>query len=442
MRRTRGPARLGRAAFLAPGPLMDIGGPVAPALPLTLPTPGGPAHGRGVSIRSMDPFLRPTNRRDLLRCAAFGSLSIALAGAPGQAAPRRRGQRFGPLQAPDANGLELPAGFRARTVAVSGELVGDTGHRWHADPDGGATFAADDGGWVYVSNAESPDDRGGVGALRFAPDGELVDAYSILSGTNLNCAGGPTPWGTWLSCEEHPRGRVYECDPFTPGSRGELRPALGTFHHEAAAVDPERGVLYLTEDQPDGRLYRFRPAAYPDLSEGRLEAAEIDGQAPLVVGEPRPLRWHPIPDPTFAGDRPTREQAPRSTAFRGGEGCWYEAGEVWISTKHDNRVWRLDLAAGTIEVVYDLAATPDAPLSGVDNVFVAPGGDVYVAEDGGNMEVVALTATGEVEVFARVANARGSEVTGPALTPDGSRMYFSDQRNPGRTFEVSGPFLA
>ncbi|MEO0652787.1 MAG: alkaline phosphatase PhoX [Planctomycetota bacterium] len=390
----------------------------------------------------MQPPLRPATRRDVLRCAAFGSLGLALATTPGCATSPKPSRRFGPLQAPDAHGLQLPAGFSARVVATSGQAVGATGHRWHADPDGGATFATEDGGWVYVSNAESRGNRGGVGALRFAPDGELVDAYSILSGTNLNCAGGPTPWGTWLSCEEHPRGRVYECDPLAPGSQGELRPALGTFQHEAAAVDPERGVLYLTEDQPDGRLYRFRPAAYPDLSDGQLEVAEIDGNAPVLLGEPRPLRWHPVGNPGFTGATPTREQVPESTVFRGGEGCWYEAGQVWISTKHDNRVWKLDLAAGTIETVYDLAATPNAPLSGVDNVFVAPGGDVYVAEDGGDMEVVALTPAGGVEVFARVANGVNSEVTGPALSPDGSRMYFSDQRNPGRTFEVRGPFLA
>ena len=385
----------------------------------------------------------PPSRRAVLRCAAFGAAGVSLATVGhGLARPQSSGRAFGPLRAPDAHGLRLPEGFAGRVVATSGQEVAGTGHVWHADPDGGATFACEDGGWVYVSNAESRQDRGGVGALRFAPDGELVDAYSILSGTNLNCAGGPTPWGTWLSCEEHPRGRVFECDPQRPGSEGQARPALGTFQHEAAAVDPEGQALYLTEDQPDGRLYRFRPAAYPDLSEGVLEVAEIEGDAAVVRGEPRPLRWHPVPDPAFSGPRETRHQVARSTAFRGGEGCWYHAGEVWISTKHDNRVWRLDLAAGTIEVVYDLAASPEAPLSGVDNVFVAPDGQVYVAEDGGNMELVALARDGRAEPFARIEGSTGSEVTGPALAPDGRRMYFSDQRNPGRTFEVTGPFLA
>ena len=118
---------------------------------------------------------------------------------------------LGPLEGPDENGLLLPAGFSSRIIARSGQAVGDTGYVWHNAPDGGAVFPTGDGGWIYVSNSETlPQVGGGCSAVRFAANGDVVDAYRILSDTLLNCAGGPTPWGTWLSCEENPQGQVWE----------------------------------------------------------------------------------------------------------------------------------------------------------------------------------------------------------------------------------------
>ena len=81
-------------------------------------------------------------------------------------------------------------------------------------------------------------------------------------------------------------------------------------------------------------------------------------------------------------------------------------------------------------------------LSGVDNVFAAPNGDLYVAEDGGDLQIVVRTPTGRLLPIAQVTGQPGSELTGPALSPDGRRLYFSSQRGPGTTYEVEGPFLA
>ena len=149
---------------------------------------------------------------------------------------------------------------------VSGLPV--AGYTWHEFPDGGATFAQPDGGWIYVSNSESSAAvSGGASAIRFSADGQITSAYRILGGTRQNCAGGPTPWGTWLSCEETGFGFVYECDPTGAAPARKLR-ALGAFKHEAAAVDPINRHVYLTEDKSDGRLYRFTPRNYPDLSLG------------------------------------------------------------------------------------------------------------------------------------------------------------------------------
>ncbi|MGR8948079.1 MAG: alkaline phosphatase PhoX [Gammaproteobacteria bacterium] len=388
------------------------------------------------------------NRRELLRRGAFGSLGIGIVGnqiaVPTVLAANGSADDFGPLLPPDANGVSLPAGFSSRVVATTGQAVGNSDYIWHGSPDGGACFATGDGGWVYVSNAELSSNAGGVGVIRFANDGTVIDGYSILTGTTYNCAGGPTPWGTWLSCEETSLGQVWECDPFSPGSEGIVRPLMGRFKHEAAAVDPVNQHIYLTEDERNGLLYRFVPDNYPNLDAGVLQAAEIldpDAEGLITIGKIRNLAWHEVPDPDFSMGTPTRDQVPAATVFRGGEGCWYEAGLVYFSTKRDDRIWRFDIAANEISIVYDAATITSPVLTGVDNVFVSPNGEVYVAEDTGDMQIVALTQSGNVTPIVQVIGVSGSEICGPALSPDGSRLYFSSQRNPGMTFEISGPWL-
>ena len=347
---------------------------------------------------------------------------------------------LGELLPPDQNGVRLPAGFTSRIVARSGQIL--FGYHWHAAPDGGAAFAAADGGWIYVSNSELDNKAGGVGALCFNPQGEIVDAYSILNKTNRNCSGGHTPWQTWLSCEEIEKGQVWECDPFGQKA-AQVRNALGLFRHEAVAVDTKNKQLYLTEDEPDGCLYRYTArsldaAGNPDLDDGFLEVAEV------VEGRIGAVRWHTLPDP-LATTIPTRKQITHSTQFNGGEGIWYHQGIVYFTTKGDNRVWAYDVQHHQLSIVYNASLYLQPVLTGVDDITATAAGELLVAEDNGDMQIVVLAA-GKVLPLLQVVGHDRSEITGLAFSPDGSRLYFSSQRgkagNPedGVTFEITGPF--
>ncbi|MFJ8537650.1 alkaline phosphatase PhoX [Streptomyces sp. NPDC093591] len=383
-------------------------------------------------------------RRNLLRAAVLGGSAAVFGGTlwrgAAYAAPAQPGAGpYGPLGSPDANGIRLPSGFTSRVIARSGQRVSGTSYTWHNAPDGGACFA-DGTGWIYVSNSEISS-TGGAGAVKFNSSGGITGAYRILSNTNRNCAGGATPWNTWLSCEEVSLGYVYETDPW--GTNAAIRrDAMGRFNHEAAAADPVRKVIYLTEDESNGRFYRFVPTTWGNLSSGTLQVM-VAG-----TGTSGSFTWANVPDPD-GSPTATRSQVSGSKSFNGGEGCHYANDTVWFTTKGDNRVWQLNLTNNTYELAYDDSlVNGTAPLTGVDNITGASSGDLFVAEDGGNMEICVITPDDVVASFLRIDGQSSSEITGPAFSPDGTRLYFSSQRGTtgsssgGITYEVTGPFRA
>jgi hypothetical protein len=381
------------------------------------------------------------DRRNVLRAGVVGGAAAAFSGALWKeafAAPAQPGPGpYGALQAADANGIMLPSGFTSRVIARSSQTVPGTSYTWHAAPDGGACFA-DGSGWIYVSNSEVS--AGGASAVKFNSSGTVTSAYRILSGTSTNCAGGHTPWNTWLSCEETTTGRVWETDPWGVNAAA-ARPAMGRFKHEAAACDPVNQVIYLTEDQSDGCFYRFIPNTWGNLASGTLQVAK-GGSGTSVT-----LTWATVPDPD-GSPTATRNQVSGVKRFNGGEGCWYDNGIVYFTTKGDNRVWAYNTATALIELAYDdslVSGTP--PLTGVDNITgSATSGDLFVAEDGGNLEICVITPDDVIAPFLRITGQSSSEVTGPAFNPAGNRFYFSSQRGTsgsssgGITYEVTGPF--
>jgi hypothetical protein len=363
--------------------------------------------------------------------------------------------RYGPLSKdPDANDLLLPEGFTSKLLAVGGETVRGTTYEWHPFPDGGACFATDDGGWIYANNSEVyVEGEGGASALRFDKDGTVVDAYQILDGTTMNCAGGATPWGTWLSCEEIADGRVWECDPLGR-TEAVVRPAMGVFRHEAVAADESRRVLYMSEDERDGVLYRFAPDRWGDLSRGDLAA--------LVVEEDGTTVWEPF-EGTGAEGQATRYRVPAARNFPGGEGLALHDDVLYLSVKGDTRtpvgtsgdgrVYQLALGGGELATYWK-----GPPLKGPDNLAVHPAtGNLFACEDGGDMEVVVITPDGRAEPFVRFVGHDGSEVTGAAFDPSGTRLIVNSQRAPtertiqdvigaggdmslGRTYMITGSF--
>jgi uncharacterized protein len=319
----------------------------------------------------------------------------------------------------NAYNIAIPEGSSIRIVAQSSKpVISNKPFIWHSAPDGGACFPADDNGWIYVSNSEISEKQGGVGAIRFNSEGDIVDAYPILKSTSRNCAGGKTPWNTWLSCEESgDQGQVYECDP-TGKQKAIVRPLLGSFNHEAAAIDSISGYVYLTEDVIDGCLYRFKPVTKDDLSVGELQVA---------LPNKGILNWEQIGDP-LAKNKPTRYQVIQAARFKGGEGIIYHEGKISFTTKWDNVVWQYHINTGVISKVYDAANYKQPLLAGVDNIEVSPSGELLIAEDGGNMQIIALDYNYQPHVLVQILGQDLSEITGPAFTPDGKRLYFSSQR--------------
>lgn len=453
------------------------------------------------------------DRRRFLRHAGVGvaavplsqalGLRAAAAGGPARAASDAAGA-YGPLVAkkpvaagpgadPDIAWLALPAAFDYAIFGVSGTTMSD-GNVTPYGHDGMAAFAAGAGNVRLVRNHEVRDNAGiaappsatnvydakaGAGTttleLAFGDDGipHVVQDFVSISGTHTNCAGGVTPWNSWITCEEVGVGVAdgfeaehgYAFD--VPASAiGPVVPvplkALGRFDHEAICVDPATGIVYETEDDGDSGFFRFVPDTPGDLTSGRLQmlavrgATNYDTRTGQQLGKSLPVRWVDIdePDPPGGGKAVYDEGSGKGGAiFRRLEGCWFGNGVVsFVSTDGGDagqgQVWEYRPAGasdGYLKLRYE---SPHSDvLSFPDNLVVTPRGGILLCEDTSRPPIArsfseqyvkGLTHDGRIFDFA-LNLADNREFAGACWSPDGKYLFLNTQ---GETRKTATPKLA
>jgi secreted PhoX family phosphatase len=452
------------------------------------------------------------NRRRFLQTLAVATTTPRMTGAAdsGQSA-------FGSLK-PDPDGiLDLPDGFGYTIVSSTGEEM-DDGLLVPGRQDGMAAFAGDDGNIIIICNHELRPQHAhmspfGSNAERFshADPATIYDAgggktpglggtttihydperkrrtrmHMSLMGTEINCAGGPTPWRSWLTCEEcfYDEGTSFEWGHVIHRDRKHgyifevhvdetkaVKPvplkAMGRFEHEAAAFNPGAGVVYLTEDRHESLLYRFIPEVRGRLAEGgRLQALAIRSRpdfdtrnwsdpAGMPVGKWFETDWVDLEEPDVSSNNLRHQGREKgATIFARGEGITWADGEVVMAATigGPERLGQVftylpspaegtpgeDSRPGMLRLFTQ--SSSDSVLRHADNLQLSPWGDIIVCEDtADHCGLVGITPEGRQYALADNAYTE-SELAGICFSPDGSIMFVNIQER-GLTLAITGPW--
>ena len=411
---------------------------------------------------------------------------------------------------PDSKGyLSLPKGFTYKIISRAGDTMTD-GLFVPDRPDGMGTFKGGNKNEVIIvrnhENDQSPISRGPFGIFNRLLDKinpnqiydsggmsnpglggtttliynettqEVESQFLSLIGTFQNCAGGVTPWQTWLSCEEDvtkagkdtdkDHGFVFEVSPYN-NSITKPKPikAMGRFRHEAVAVDPNTSIVYLTEDRPDSLIYRYIPNTKEKLHNGgKLQVLSVKGQKSLdtrnwneqklKINQPLPVVWLDIDNVLSPlDDLRYRGFDLGASRFARGEGIWFGENEVYFTCTNGGynkggQIFKYKLSEnegddkeamnpGQLELFME--SNDKGVLNMCDNLTISQSGHLFVCEDNGyNNRILQIDKNGEIKAFA-CNQISDSEFAGIVFSPSGKTLFVNMQQN-GDTIAITGPW--
>jgi secreted PhoX family phosphatase len=418
---------------------------------------------------------------------------------------------FGPLSHQPGDVLSLPKGFASRVISRKGDVMND-GLLMPGMYDGMGAFSHQ-GRTVLIRNHENvpgvkalgpfgnnheligkiPKNKiydfgngdntcvGGTTTLVYNEKTQKIESqYLSLIGTVRNCAGGITPWNSWITCEESSlkagsslekdHGYNFEVPATTRIGVADPHPikAMGRFTHEAVAVQPVTGIVYQTEDEGDSLFYRYLPNTYGKLQNGgklqclvirEWKSADTRNYETLTTDrlpekKSFDVEWIDLAD-VEAPDSDLRLRGFKMGAarFSRGEGIWYGKNELFFACTDGGKNGKGQIFKYTPSKFEGKPEEKDAPgtitlflepndvetFQNCDNLTIAPWGDVIICEDKQDPRIIGITPSGKTYVIAKNIGFRNSEFAGPVFSPSGNTLFINIQ-SPGVTLAITGPW--